>query len=139
MPGGGGSPRRPHRTQGETYRMKRYLLVVLTAFALLAAACGGENDAATPAGVGDASSSADDDGQEPAERPSDDAFARSASFTWAAQVLPRSFDPHQQTFSGGSVPALVPVHDRLVYIDPYTGDLLPMLATEWTASDDATS
>lgn len=113
--------------------MKRWMPAALVAV-LLAAGCGG---------TGGNSSSASGDGggstTVPAERPDDDAFDRTAEFTWASQILPSSFDPHAQSFSGGSVPALVPVHDRLVYIDPYSGELQPMLATDWSATDDGTS
>lgn len=115
--------------------MKRYLLAVLTAVALIAAACGGDDDQSTTPGAG---GNGDEGGLAP-DPPGDDEFDRSATFTWASQVLPSSFDPHQQTFTGGSIPALVPVHDRLVYIDPYTGELEPMLATEWSVADDSTA
>jgi ABC-type transport system substrate-binding protein len=112
---------------------KRLFLAVACASCLLLAACGGTG------ADGGASGEEAEGPSETVAAPSTDEFDRDAEFTWAAQVLPSSFDPHRQTFSGGSVPALVPVHDRLVYIDPYTGELQPMLATEWEASEDGTS
>lgn len=68
-----------------------------------------------------------------------DSYDRDATFTWASQTYPTDLSPHLGSFSGGNVPSMTPLHDRLVYLNPFTAELEPMLATSWTASEDRTS
>ena len=58
---------------------------------------------------------------------------------WAARTMPRSLNPHLSPFTGGSIPGLTMLHDRLTYTDPRTGELGPMIATEWEANEDGTA
>lgn len=112
-------------------------MAVIAACALIASACGGGSNDKEPNDQTQGTNGQAE--QPPATAPETDEFDRQATFTWAAQVLPSSFDPHRQAFGGGNVYALVPVHDRLVYIDPYTGEIGPMLATDWAVNDDSTT
>ncbi len=125
---------------------KRSTMAAAAAAALLLVACGGGSDDAADDGAG-SGGSAVDAGDTPtpstprtaATAPAADEYDREASFTWASQTYPTNLSPHVGSFSGGNVPVFTPLHDRLVYLNPFTGQLEPMLAESWEASDDATS
>ncbi|MAT04228.1 MAG: hypothetical protein CL424_04180 [Acidimicrobiaceae bacterium] len=72
-------------------------------------------------------------------KPAPEAYDREATFTWASLVYPSDLSPHVGLFSGGVQPIMAALHDRLVNLDPLTGEMAPMLATSWEASTDATS
>ena len=63
-------------------------------------------------------------------------YDKDARFVWAARTMARSLNPHLTPFTGGSVPSLTMLHDRLTYTDPYTAEIQPMLATDWEVSED---
>ena len=63
----------------------------------------------------------------------------SGELVWAATTMPRSLNPHLTPFDGGSIPGLTMLHDRLIYLNPYTGNLEPMLATSWEANEEGTA
>ena len=46
-----------------------------------------------------------------------------------------NFDPQKQT-SAGPISAILPVFDRLIDLNPETRKFIPMLAKDWTISDD---
>lgn len=58
---------------------------------------------------------------------------------YCAEGSPESFNPQLVT-SGTTIDAISqPLYDRLLDIDPKTGELLPALASRWTISDDGLS
>lgn len=135
----------------------RSLLVpMMTVTGLLVAACGDGDSASSDADETTAEETAPDaeetttssdadettasseapDGTE--SRADDDTTGPSGELVWAATTMPRSLSPHLTPFDGGSIPGLTMLHDRLIYLDPYTGELLPMLATSWESNEDGT-
>lgn len=64
----------------------------------------------------------------------EDGFNPNGHFRWATIALPNSWDP-TKSLSGGDLPIYRPVYDRLLDLDR-TGQLQPMLATEWEVADD---
>ena len=64
-------------------------------------------------------------------------FDENGEFTLAVTLPPSSFDPRDSS-TGLDQNYLAPIYDRLIYLTP-DGELEPMLATEWTPSDDGTS
>lgn len=61
-------------------------------------------------------------------------FDENGTFSWAYTIAPTSLDP-QRGNSGFDQNFLFPVYDRLVYSAP-DGSLEPMLATDWSVSED---
>ncbi|WP_134322242.1 ABC transporter substrate-binding protein [Cumulibacter soli] len=59
------------------------------------------------------------------------------NFRWATIAFPASWDP-TKSLSGGDLPIYRPVYDRLLDLDR-TGQLQPMLATEWEVAEDNSS
>lgn len=64
-------------------------------------------------------------------------FDPNANFRWAYTAFATGWDPIDST-NGADINFWVPVYDRLLQEGP-DGDVLPMLATEFTPSDDLTS
>lgn len=73
----------------------------------------------------------------PTAVPVADDFDESASFTLAVTLPPSSFDPRDSS-TGLDQNFLAPIYDRLIYLTP-DGEFEPMLATEWTPSEDGKS
>jgi peptide/nickel transport system substrate-binding protein len=129
---------------------KRFRTIGIVASAsLLAVSCGGssasnaEDDASRETSAPGSSPVARDStvasGATPSTSSAEVEFDRTARFVWAARTMPRSLNPHLTPFTGGSVPALTMLHDRLTYMNPRTGEIEPMLATSWEASPDGRS
>ncbi|MFV0535217.1 MAG: ABC transporter substrate-binding protein [Cumulibacter sp.] len=101
------------------------LATALTAGALLLTACGSAPD--------DKPADAADD-TFPTNVELDENFDPNGHFSYAGAYPPSSFDPFSSA-SGLDQTYLAPVYDRLIYRAP-DGSLEPMLATEWTPSED---
>lgn len=134
--------------------------IVSAAFAaaLFAASCGGSDadsssDTTAPSGGGsnqtqpdnggstdpgggddDNGNGTSDGGQIFLSVPPADNYDPNAIFRWGYTVEATSLDPHRGS-SGFDQNWLLPTYDRLVYIAP-DGTAEPMLATEWSLSDD---
>ena len=66
-------------------------------------------------------------------------YDKAAAFTYAVSVAPSSLNIHKASFGGNYTQVNTMLYDRLMYVNPYTGEMTPMLATSWKASDDSSS
>ena len=71
--------------------------------------------------------------------PHQSGYDKTATFTYAVSVAPSSLNIHKASFSGNYTQVNTMLYDRLTYVNPYNGELKPMLATSWDASSDSTS
>lgn len=127
------------------------VLAVLLAFGLIAAACGSDDDDASGDSTDDGGSvSAQDDASDGDSADGDDGASdsagsdeaapegRSGTLTWALGSNGANFfDPHKTTNPFGRS-WMYPFYDRLTQIDG-NGEVQPMLATEWSFSDDGSA
>lgn len=121
--------------------IKTKALAMLVAGSLVAAACGGDDDATdttaapdTTAADSDDSDDADDsDDGGPVAPPADDVDLN-ASFVYAYPITVSRLDPHRASISQDGT-TLFPAYDRLVHLAP-NGDFIPGLAQSWEFSDD---
>ena len=121
--------------------MKRSISTKLFAIAvtgsLVVAACGSDDDGATPAPDTTADSSdqeaGDDTGGEVTTAP-DGGFDLDATFVYAYPITVSRLDPHRASISQDGT-TLFPAYDRLVHLAP-NGDFIPGLAESWEFSDD---
>ena len=67
------------------------------------------------------------------------AFDEDATFTQVVSTYPATLSPHLNPFQGQAEAFFVALHDRLLYVDPLTGELGPMLATAWEVDPDSSS
>jgi peptide/nickel transport system substrate-binding protein len=123
---------------------------VLAMLTLIAAGCGDSDDGSEstgqePATTGSAETTADSgtaaptsaEGSESGSGDPDQAYDPDAVFRYMAGTPANSiYDPHTATSPFVNV-FLYPAYDRLVWMNP-DGDLEPMLATEWSFSEDFT-
>ncbi|MFV0533774.1 MAG: ABC transporter substrate-binding protein [Cumulibacter sp.] len=88
---------------------------------------------------GDAPDSSDEPSRDdfPIEVPASDDYDENAEFVMAESLMPSSFDPYASS-SGLDQNYMAPIYDRLIYRTP-SGEFEPMLATEWTPSEDLKS
>lgn len=121
-------------------------VALLMSVALIAASCGGDDDAADePATAGegsDAAETADDDGtSEPAAEPSggdDSGSSGDGKSTTLIATLPQepaSWNYWEVGANALRVPTFYNVQETLVEVEP-DGSIAPMLAEEWSISDD---
>ena len=109
--------------------MMRFTMSTVAAgvgLALTLAGCGSAPERETPA-----------NDAYPSAVPVADGFDEDAEFALAVTLPPSSFDPRDSS-TGLDQNYLGPIYDRLIYRAP-TGEFKPMLATEWTPSDDGKS
>lgn len=129
----------PARGPGHRPRGLRSLWVAMLATTLLLAACGdssgGSDDAA---GTGAADRGGATTGATAADtaaaRP--DEVDRDATLRFAYSINVSRLDPHRATIRN-DLTTLGPIYDRLIEFAP-DGELVGMLATDWSFSDDAT-
>jgi peptide/nickel transport system substrate-binding protein len=114
-------------------RPRRRWWSAVLAMALLAAACGDGGDEPATAGgaaTGEGSST------EAAAATTDD-VDRTATLRFAYGINVSRLDPHRATIRN-DLTNLAPIYDRLIEFSP-GGELVAMLATDWSFSDDATA
>lgn len=111
--------------------MKRSAMLIVLALALVA--CGGDDDGDSVAEPSNGETSAPEDtAPEDTEPPEDD--QQGGDLTMALIAYPEPMDPLTIYSSWGRIVAAA-VYDTLLTIDE-TGELQPMLATEWSSPDD---
>lgn len=107
-------------------RLKSKTVAAGLGLAFVLAGCGSAPDQETPAN--DAF---------PSAVPVAADFDENAEFALAVTLPPSSFDPRDSS-TGLDQNYLAPIYDRLIYLTP-DGEFEPMLATEWTPSEDGKS
>jgi peptide/nickel transport system substrate-binding protein len=135
-------------------RTSRSLVALALAGALVVTACGGDDDdtASGPTTADATVTVADDPGATAAtagpgattaetqttevDAASLDDLDRSATLRFAYGISVSRLDPHRATIRN-DLTTLGPAYDRLVEFNPQ-GELVPMLATEWSFNEDAT-
>jgi peptide/nickel transport system substrate-binding protein len=131
---------RATRAQAATPRRRARRAIALTlAAAMFAAACGGDDDDDADPGVADTAgttASVDETtpGSEPAESEDAGELDPNAKLTLDVSVDLTNLDPHKATYSF-DMNFLEAIYDRLFDITK-TGEVIPMLATEYEWVDD---
>jgi peptide/nickel transport system substrate-binding protein len=117
---------------GRRRRPIRPVWLALLAGVLLVAACGDSDSTGAVAEgaptTGDATAASDE--------PSTGEVDREATFRFAYSINVSRLDPHRATIRN-DLTTLGPIYDRLVEFSP-DGELVGMLATDWSFADDAT-
>lgn len=121
--------------------MTRRTLVFAVVAALMVAACGSDDGDDDEVSEGSSTTTPAEEATEAeglsigvTSVPLAEDFDENGTFSWAYTIAPTSLDP-QRGNSGFDQNFLFPVYDRLVYSAP-DGSLEPMLATDWSVSED---
>jgi peptide/nickel transport system substrate-binding protein len=133
---------RSHRPAGPRRRAGRHLLLAAV-LGLGAVACGGDDDDADSAqrdrpaaSVAEQPPAASSDSSSPSITGDADGVDRDATFRYGYAINVSRLDPHRATIRN-DITTLAPVYDTLVELNPQ-GELVGMLATDWTFDDTAT-
>lgn len=139
-----GGTGRSRRVRPRVARLRWLLALVL---GVVAVSCGGDGSdddaapaiddtAAASAATAETSSTSSDSAAAPPTTLDAGPVDRSATLRYGYAINVSRLDPHRATIRN-DITTLAPAYDTLIQLSP-TGELVGMLATDWTFNDDAT-